>query len=281
MDSICYVDGEWVEGNPKLTGPMNQAFWLGTTVFDGARAFDGCAPDVDLHCERLINSARSLMMEPTKTAAEITELCLEGARKFETGAELYIRPMYYASGGFLLPDPETTTFVLAVYRSPMPDFSGMGVCLSTRRRPAREMAPTDAKATCLYPNTARALKEAQDRGFDNAVILDANGNVAEFATSNLWIVKDGIAKTPAVNGTFLNGVTRQRTIQLLRDDGVEVEETTLTFADVMDADEVFSTGNYGKVTPVVRVEDRDLQRGPLTNKARDLYWDYSKTTSAL
>ena len=271
MDSICYVDGEWVEGNPKLTGPMNQAFWLGTTVFDGARAFDGCAPDVDLHCERLINSARSLMMEPTKTAAEIAELCLAGAR----------RPMYYASGGFLRPDPETTTFVLAVYRSPMPDFSGMGVCLSTRRRPAREMAPTDAKATCLYPNTARALKEAQDRGFDNAVILDANGNVAEFATSNLWIVKDGIAKTPAVNGTFLNGVTRQRTIQLLRDDGVEVQETTLTFADVMDADEVFSTGNYGKVTPVVRVEDRDLQRGPLTNKARDLYWDYSKTTSAL
>ena len=176
---------------------------------------------------------------------------------------------------------ETTTFVLAVYRSPMPDFSGMGVCLSSRRRPAREMAPTDAKATCLYPNTARALKEAQDRGFDNAVILDANGNVAEFATSNLWIVKDGIAKTPAVNGTFLNGVTRQRTIQLLRDDGVEVEETTITFADVMDADEVFSTGNYGKVTPVIRVEDRDLQRGPVTNKARDLYWDYSKTTSAL
>ena len=281
MDSICYVDGEWIEGNPKLTGPMNQAFWLGTTVFDGARAFDGCAPDVDQHCERLINSTRSLMMEPTMTAAEITELCLEGARKFENGAELYIRPMFYAAGGFLLPDPDTTSFVLAVYKTPMPDFSGMGVCLSTRRRPAREMAPTDAKASCLYPNTARALKEAHDRGFDNAVILDANGNVAEFATSNLWIVKDGIAKTPAVNGTFLNGVTRQRTIQLLREDGVEVQETTLTFADVMDADEVFSTGNYGKVTPVVRVEDRDLQRGPVTNKARDLYWDYSKTTSAL
>lgn len=281
MESICYVDGEWIEGNPKLTGPMNQAFWLGTTVFDGARAFEGCAPDVDQHCERLINSARSLMMEPTKSAAEITELCLEGARKFGNDAELYIRPMFYAAGGFLLPDPETTSFVLAVYKSPMPDFSGMGVCLSTRRRPAREMAPTDAKATCLYPNTARALKEAQDRGFDNAVILDANGNVAEFATSNLWIVKDGIAKTPAVNGTFLNGVTRQRTIQLLSDDGVEVQETTLTFADVMDADEVFSTGNYGKVTPVIRVEDRDLQRGPVTNKARELYWDYSKTTSAL
>src|SRR3546814_6001125 len=72
------------------------------------------------------------------------------------------------------------------------------------------MAPTDAKASCLYPNSARALNEASKRGFDNAVVLDALGNVAELATANLWIAKDGVAVTPAPNGTFLNGITKQR-----------------------------------------------------------------------
>ena len=110
-------------------------------------------------------------------------------------------------------------------------------------------------------------------------MLDPNGNVAELASANVWIVKDGVALTPFPNGTFLDGVTRGRVAQLLADDGVEVREQTLTFADVMAADEVFLTGNYAKVMPITRVEDRDLQRGPVTQRARDLYWDYAETTS--
>src|SRR3546814_12090816 len=91
------------------------------------------------------------------------------------------------------------------------------------------MAPTDAKASCLYPNSARALNEASKRGFDNAVVLDALGNVAELATANLWIAKDGVAVTPAPNGTFLNGITKQRAMQLLTAAGIEVRETRLTW----------------------------------------------------
>src|SRR3546814_17101961 len=89
------------------------------------------------------------------------------------------------------------------------------------------MAPTDAKASCLYPNSARALNEASKRGFDNAVVLDALGNVAELATANLWIAKDGVAVTPAPNGTFLNGITKQRAMQLLTAAGIEVREPRL------------------------------------------------------
>jgi len=120
------------------------------------------------------------------------------------------------------------------------------------------------------------LREAAALGFDNAIIQDANGNVAEFATANLWIVKDGVAYTPALNGTFLAGVTRKRIAELLENDGTDVVQTTLTMDDVMSADEVFSTGNYGKVQPVTRVEDRDLQPGPVARKAYDLYMDYAK-----
>jgi branched-chain amino acid aminotransferase len=259
-----------------LIGPMNHAFWMSSVVFDGARAFGGLAPDVDMHCERLLASARNMLLQPDLEAGEIAELCIEAVRKLPKESELYIRPMFYAEEGFIMPEPETTRFVLAVYDSPMPELHGLKVCLSSRRRPARDQAPTTAKASCLYPNSALALRDANARGFDNAVVLDPNGNVAELLTANLWIVKDGVAMTPAINGTFLNGVTRRRIIQLLKDAGTEVQEVTMTWEDVATADEVFSTGNYGKVMPIVKVENRDLQPGPVATKARDLYFDYAK-----
>ena len=279
MAGVFHHDGVWLDEAPMILSPMDQAAWLSSIVFDGARAFGGLAPDLDQHCERLINSARALLLEPKIDSREIEALCVEGIRKMPRDSELYVRPMMYATGGFLVPDPETTTFSLAIYESPLPEFTGISVCLSSLRRPARDMAPTDAKASCLYPNSSRALKQAEERGFDNCIMLDPNGNVAELASANVWIVKDGRALTPVPNGTFLDGVTRGRVAQLLADDGVEVREETLTFADVMAADEVFLTGNYAKVMPITRVEDRDLQRGPVTQRARDLYWDYAETTS--
>jgi branched-chain amino acid aminotransferase len=135
--------------------------------------------------------------------------------------------------------------------------------------------PVNAKAGCLYPNNARALLEANARGFGNCVVLDLLGNVAELATANIFIGKDGAVFTPAPNGTFLNGITRQRVIKLLRDAGVDVIETVLSYRDVQNADEIFSSGNYSKVMPVNRIGERSLQPGPLYRKARDLYWDFA------
>ena len=106
-------------------------------------------------------------------------------------------------------------------------------------------------------------------------MFDQIGNVAELATANLFIGKDGVVYTPAANGTFLNGITRQRVIRLLRDAGVAVVETTLSFRDVQNADEIFSSGNYSKVMPVNRIDERSLQPGPLYRKARELYWDFA------
>ena len=107
------------------------------------------------------------------------------------------------------------------------------------------------------------------------MVLDLLGNVAELATANIFIGKDGVVFTPAPNGTFLNGITRQRVIKLLRDAGVDVVETVLSYRDVQNADEIFSSGNYSKVMPVNRIDERSLQPGPLYRKARELYWDYA------
>ena len=206
-------------------------------------------------------------------------LAREGLKRFDHGAELYVRPMYWpedaAIGGAVRPDPETTRWCLSLYVAPLPKPAGSAITLSPFRRPTRETAPVDAKAGCLYPNNARAMMEARSRGFDNCLMCDMLGNVAELATANLFMVKDGVAYTPAANGTFLAGITRARIVALLRQAGVTVVENTLRYADFYAADEIFSTGNYLKVSPVVRLDDRNLQPGPVYQRARSLYWEFA------
>ena len=273
--ALTWIDGKWHEGNPKLIGPMTHAMWQASLVFDGARAFEGVAPDLDRHALRVVASAKSMGLEPMLTAGEIEELARDGLRRFPLEAELYIRPMFWAEDGFIVPLPDTTRFALSIYDAPMPKPTGFSVCLSSYRRPAPDQAPTDAKAACLYPNSARALAEALRRGYDNALVLDPSGKVAEFATSNIFIVKNGVVSTPMPNGTFLAGITRARVIQLLRQAGAQVVERTVSWEDVIEADEIFSAGNYAKVVPVTRIEKRDLQPGPVYRSARELYWEFA------
>ena len=270
-----WFNGAWHEGNPQVMGTMSHAPWLGSCVFDGARAFAGVAPDLDLHCQRVVRSAQSFGLKIVKSAGELEELIREGITKFPKGAELYLRPMFWAEDGFVDVDPESTQVSVSVYAAPIPKPTGIAVTCSPFRRPSFEYAPTDAKAACHYPNSARAIREAKSRGFDNAVMLDALGHVAELSTANIWYAKDGEAHTPVPNGTFLNGVTRQRVIRLLRDAGIKVHERSLKWSEFLEADEVFTTGNWAKVAPITRGEQKNLQPGPIMQKARDLYWDYA------
>ena len=273
-----YLDGGWHEGNIPVIGPRSHAFWLGSSVFDGARAFEGVSPDLDRHLARVNDSARRMGLEPAMTVATMQGLVADGLKRFPKDTAVYIRPMYWAeAGGYMgVPaDPASTRFLLTIYELPMPEPKGFSLTVSPFRRPSPETMPTTAKAGCLYPNNARAIMEARSRGFDNALVLDMLGNVAETGSSNLFMVKDGVVMTPAANGSFLSGITRRRTIALLREAGMTVEERTLTVADAMAADELFSTGNYAKVEPVVRIEGRHLQPGPVAKKARQLYWDWA------
>ncbi|MEC5163814.1 MULTISPECIES: branched-chain amino acid aminotransferase [unclassified Janthinobacterium] len=273
---LTYFNNSWTEGNTPLFGAMDHSVWLGSSVFDGARSLGGRMPDLRLHLERVIRSAERVGLACPYSVEDMEKLVREGVAQFPPEAELYIRPLVFGTDGLLIPLAEKSGFALTLFDAPMPPFTGFSACLSSLLRPDASMAPTDAKASSLYANTTRALREAQQRGFDNAVVCDSAGQVAEFATANLFLVTpQGKVVTPAPNGTFLSGITRARVIALLALEGVVVEERTVLPAELDTAVEIFNTGNYGKVSPCVRYQSRTLAVGPVATLARDRYMAFA------
>ena len=275
-----YFNGRWHEGDIAVIRAADHAAWLGTSVFDGARYFEGIAPDLAAHCARVNCSADALMIEPTVMPDEMQAIIWDGLRGYAADAAVYIRPMYWAiEGEFMgiVPKRGPTGFAICLEQIPMAAPDAATTLTTTRfRRPVLECAVVNAKAGCLYPNNARMLAEARAKGFGNALVCDALGNVAESATSNVFMVKDGVVMTPIPNGTFLSGITRARHIANLRADGVEVRECVLSLDDFRQADEVFLTGNMMKITAVKAFDDRIYPSpGPMTQRARALYWAWA------
>jgi branched-chain amino acid aminotransferase len=277
-----YFDGQWHDGDIAVMKAADHGMWLGSNVFDGARYAHGLTPDLDKHCARVNASAAALMVTPTVSTEDMVEIVREGLRAYPEDAAIYIRPMYWAiDGGMSAIVPKEgggTGFAISLEEIPMAP-PGFTTTLSrTRfRRPVMEDAVVNAKAACLYPNNARMLAEARARGFGNALVADALGNVAEAATANVFAVRDGEVFTPVPNGTFLAGITRARHIANMRAEGMMVHECVMSFADFEASDEVFLSGNMMKVTPVSAFEERQYQPGPVTERVREMYWDWAQS----
>ena len=276
-----YFEKNWHKGNIPIMNAADHGSWLGSTVFDGARYFDGVAPDLLAHCERLNQSAKAMGLVPTYSEKEIYDLILEGLANYTKQSAVYIRPMYWGIGnGYsaIVPDAANIGFCICLEEIPMAsDTNTTTLTRTSFHRPILTDNLCNAKAGCLYPNNARMLQEASTKGFNNALVADAVGNVAETATSNVFLVKDGEIFTPIPNGTFLAGITRSRHIQNLKSDVYQVNECILKFEDFSRADEVFLTGNMTKITPVSLFDDIKYEIGPVTKRARSLYFDWANS----
>ncbi len=277
-----YFEGRWHDADVAVMRASDHGIWQGSSVFDGARRFDGLVPDLDQHCARVNRSAEALMITPTCETADMIAILREGLADFAPGRAVYIRPMYWALHGSDLgvsPQAGATGFAIALEECAMPSPAFATTLTRTRfRRPVLEDNVCNAKAGCLYPNNARMLAEANAKGFGNALVADALGNLAESATANVFLVRDGVVFTPVGNGTFLSGITRARHIANLRADGVEVVETVLTFEDAHRADEIFLSGNFAKVTAVAEFDGTLYPDRPMTARARALYMDWAAGT---
>ncbi|UAB89315.1 branched-chain amino acid aminotransferase [Ruegeria sp. SCSIO 43209] len=274
-----YFNGQWHDGDAPIMRAADHGAWLGSSVFDGARYFDGMTPDLDAHCARVNRSAEALMLTPSVTTEQMVDLVHEGLQSYAPDTAVYIRPMYWGIDGdhtAIVPQENSTGFAICLEEIPMAPETASATLTTTRfRRPVLESAVVNAKAGCLYPNNARMLQEARSKGFSNALVADAMGHVAETATANIFMARDGEVFTPIPNGTFLAGITRARHIKNLRADGVTVHETVLTFDDFHDADEVFMSGNMSKVTPITALDDTQYQVGPIARRTREMYWDWA------
>ena len=276
-----YFEKNWHKGNIPIMNAADHGSWLGSTVFDGARYFNGVAPDLLAHCERLNQSAKAMGLVPTYSEKKIYNLILEGLANYPKQSAVYIRPMYWGIGnGYsaIVPDGANIGFCICLEEIPMAsDANTTTLTRTSFHRPILTDNLCNAKAGCLYPNNARMLQEASTKGFNNALVADAVGNVAETATSNVFLVKDGEIFTPIPNGTFLAGITRSRHIQNLKSDGYQVNECILKFEDFSRADEVFLSGNMTKITPVSLFDDIKYEIGPVTKRARSLYFDWANS----
>lgn len=277
-----YFDGQWHEGDVPIMRAADHGAWLGTNVFDGARHVNGMSPDLDAHCARVNRSAEAMMLVPTVSTAEMVAIVEDGLKAYAPETAVYIRPMYWGIDGdqtAIVPTPDKTGFAICLEEIPLAPPSAAATLTTTRfRRPVLESSVVNAKAGALYPNNARMLREARQKGFSNALVADAMGNVAETATANIFMVRDGEVFTPVPNGTFLAGITRARHIANLRADGVTVHEAVLSFEDFHGADEVFMSGNMNKVTPVTALDETSYQVGPVARRVRDLYWDWAASS---
>lgn len=278
-----YFEGAWHDGDVPIMKAADHGSWLGTTVFDGARYVQGVAPDLHAHCARVNRSAEALMIRPTVSTEDMVQIAWEGLGRYPGDAAVYIRPMYWsleATRLAVVPEVGPTGFCICLEEIPMaPPEATVRLTTTRFRRPVLEDAVVNAKAGCLYPNNARMLVEANSKGYDNALVADAMGNVAESATANVFMVKDGEVFTPIANGTFLSGITRARHIGNLSKANVTVHETVLSFDDFRQADEVFMSGNMSKVTPVTEFDGTHYQYGPVTRRVREMYWDWALSSA--
>ena len=270
---MAFEKTKWVWLNGKLT-PFDEAkihataFGLhyGVGVFEGQRAYDTANGPALFrnheHLERLAASAKTYNLDFAYTLDELTAAILETIAANEL-KNCYVRPtVYFDSGnlGIRAVNPVSVSILTWEWGS---DFAvqqthGMRLTVSPWRKFHQTMMPTTAKATGNYLNSILAVREAVARGFDEALLLNAAGNVAEGAVENVFIIKDGKLKTNDERSSILLGITRRSVIEIAQHFGIPVEIGTLTLDEVMNADEMFLTGTAIEVTPVREIDGKAI-----------------------
>lgn len=281
-----WIDGKLVPWDGAQVHFLTHALHYGTAVFEGIRAYE--TPDgtaifrLREHIERLGRSAAAYRIPWSYQVDEIMDACRQVIRdnQLESG---YIRPLVFYGLGSIGLNPasaEVHTGIAAwrwgAYLGEDGIENGIRVGVSSWRRISGQSFIPVAKGSGQYLNSVLAKQEAVAAGYDEALMLNADGNVSEGSGENLFLIRDGIVHTPPVSAGILDGITRASVMALLTEDGHQVRETTLTRGDLYAADELFFTGTAAEVTPVREVDGRPIgtgRPGPVTRRAQALYAD--------
>ena len=285
-DLICYFEGDWVAMRDAKVSIMTHAFMYGTATFEGIRAYwnedEGRLYGLKLreHVERLRQSCRILLMKDVPSVDELTGLIVETVRRNGFRQDAYVRPSFYKSTqaiGVRLHNLENELYIIALpFGNYIDTEAGVRVMTSSWRRNADDALPARGKIVGGYVNMAFQKSEAELNGFDEAVVLTADGHVNEASAANLFVVRDGVALTPPVSDDLLEGVTRKALMEMLVNEGIPVVERSIDRSELYVADEVLLCGTGVQVSPVIEVDHRPVgsgEVGPIGRLVRDRYFD--------
>ena len=281
-DGVIWYDGALVPWREAKLHVLSHGLHYASGVFEGERVYGGRIFKLTEHTRRLFHSAEALGFEIPSTIAELDQATREvvAAQNIVNG---YVRPVAWRGSEMMAVSAEQTKIHLAIAAWEWPPYFGdearlRGIRLKTAkwRRPAPDTAPTDCKAAGLYMICTLSKHAAEAEGYDDALMLDWRGRVAEATGANIFLVQDGALHTPTPD-CFLDGITRRTVIALAKKRGIEVVERAIMPEDLTQADEVFLTGTAAEVTPVGEIDAHHFQVGPIT---RFMIEDYDEIVRA-
>jgi len=285
VESI-WMDGKFIPWDSAQVHVTTHCLHYGTGVFEGVRSYltpDGTAVfRLDAHLRRFFNSASLYEIEIPYTQRQLHNAILDlvGHNHIGNG---YIRPIAFFGAHSMAVWPQGCPVSVALIAFPRGEYlgkegieRGVRVMFSSTRRFHSSMIPTAGKACGQYINSVRAVQEAFRRGYDEAILLNSDGNVAEGSGENIFIVKNGTVITNEEDASILMGITREAILKIAGDLGLPVKVRTMTREDVLTADEVFFSGTAVEVTPIREVDTTvigDGQRGPITERIQTMFFD--------
>lgn len=265
-DGFIWSDGALVPWRDARIHVLTHGLHYASSVFEGERVYSGTVFKLTEHSGRLVNSARILGFEIPYSVAEIdaaTRQTVEAAGL----ADAYVRPVAWRGSEVMGVAAQASRIHLAIAVWPWPSYfdpaarmAGIRLCWAPWRRPAPDSAPTASKAAGLYMIGTLSKHDAEARGYDDALMLDHRGHLAEATGANLFLVIDGALHTPTPD-CFLDGITRRTVINLAKARGITVVERHIPPEDLAKAQEVFLTGTAAEVTPVGEIGDHRFTPG--------------------
>jgi branched-chain amino acid aminotransferase len=281
-----WMNGELVDWNDARIHVGAHGLHYGSGVFEGIRAYEtpkGTAVfRLTDHLKRLENSARLLYMELGYTVDELREAC-HGLIAANGLPECYLRPIAFFGYGELgvsavgnPVDVVIMSFPWGTYLGEDGFKNGIRAKISSWQRVGPNVIPHASKATGVYVNSMLAVTEANRAGYDEAILLTAEGFIADGSGENVFVVKDGEIFTPDLSASILPGITRNTVIQIAQDLGYTMHEKQLIRSDLMLADEAFMTGTAAEVTPLRAVDDVEIGVGPITLEIQEAYLDTAR-----
>jgi branched-chain amino acid aminotransferase len=281
---VVYFGGEYMPLREARVGILTHALHYGTGVFEGIRAhWDRTGDELFVlrsreHYERWKRNCGILRIQVLATVPELCAITVELMRRNDFHTNVYVRPLAYKSAervGVSTDDQDAFAIVALPFGEYLHSEKGLHAGVSSWRRIEDNAIPPRAKICGAYVNSALASDEAHQNGFDEAILLNEDGQVAEGATCNIFMVRNGKLITPSVTENALEGITRDSVIQLARREiGMPIVERAIDRSELYVCDELFFTGTAVGIAPVVRIDHRPVNNGEIGGVTREIQWLY-------